>query len=149
MPILPLSLSLSLSLCEKRNAKMQFCCSIRDLKVVGVKYALCTLLPCDFISWCRLNRMTYRNIHATSLHTQKQSRLQSKREHPHDIAYYNAARTFLDRSSISKAFNFLKGRGIPTSEMIFLSPTRISNVPLRGRVEGSPRTQGYRDGGFV
>ena len=62
---------------------------------------------------------------------------------------YNAARTFLERSSISKAFNFLNGRGIPTSEIIFLSPTRISKVPLRGRVEGSPRTQGYIDLGFV
>ena len=97
------------------------------------------IYPCDLMCWC-LNRM--RTAARIRLHyTRTQENHERIKGNTH--VAYNAARTFLDRSSISKAFNFLKGRGIPTSEMIFLSPTRISNVPLRGRVEGSPRTQGY------
>ena len=101
---------------------------------------ICSIIRVQHVVHIRFHYTTHKKCKHESINVAESIRTSRR---------YNAARTFLERSSISKAFNFLNGRGIPTSEIIFLSPTRISKVPLRGRVEGSPRTQGYIDLGFV
>uniref|UniRef100_A0A7S1I024 Uncharacterized protein n=2 Tax=Eutreptiella gymnastica TaxID=73025 RepID=A0A7S1I024_9EUGL len=51
---------------------------------------------------------------------------------PRDLLPYNAARTFWPSASMSSAFKAGKGRAMPTREMMTVSPTFTSKVPLRG-----------------